>query len=493
MSHTNSIHPIPVRRQEDLGFAYLLLYIPALLAWACAFDPLLSFSVAWMGSWWILGLSMTGRVRPLPGNRSWDEQLLRPLFLSQVMFFGLFCLGPVFYMWDLAATGGFLQSVQDEIQRTAAAQRYYVLGHAAFVHGILLLMDYRRSGEWSFQLQTSKSALFFYGAAGAFALLYISQLIPGLNQFAVKFRYATVVASILGFAYALRERSFSTGLVGLLLYGYIFVSVLLSGWKSQVIIVVGLLLALLYPKYQKTVGVVAIIAVISFVTILPAYNSIFRKLSWEDRIDTQQAAQIAYQRIRTGDVDIGEASWTFLKDRLSTVSLFTDYIESTPSQNPHYGFSTIEQAVYSVIPRVLWPDKPDTEKLVMERVYENTDIRSEIRVSAKPLIVADGYLAGGAVGVFFSCFFLGCFASLASRYAERWFGGYNIGGQLIYTSLFARILFVASFEFLLNALFWSLVLMVVLAYGGRASGLLCWNPLSDASGFQERNLAPEPS
>jgi hypothetical protein len=493
MSHTKSLHPISVRSQEDLGLSYLLLYIPALLAWGFASDPLFSFGVGWMGSWWILGLSMTGRIRSLPEDHSWDKQLLRPLFLSQVMFFGLFCLGPIFYMWDLAATGSFLQSMADEIQRTAAAQRYYVLGHAAFVHGIVVLMDYRRSGEWSFQLRTSKSTFFFCVAAGALTFLYLFQLVPALNQFEVKFRYATAVASILGFAYALREGNYPAVLVGVIVYGYIFTNSLLSGWKSQVIIVVGLFLVVMYPKYKKVVGVASVIAVVLFATLLPAYNTVFRQLNWQDRVDAEQAAQIAYQRIRSGNVNVENASWAFLRDRLSTVSLFTDYIESTPSQNPYYGLSTVEQAVYSIIPRALWNEKPNTEKLVMNRVYENTDIQPEVEVSAKPLIITDGYLAGGHIGVFLSCFFLGCFASIASRYAERWFGGYAIGGQLIFTALFARVLFVASFEFLFNALFWSFVLMVLLAYGGRASGLLRWNPPGKASSLHERSLAAKPS
>nr|WP_251961507.1 hypothetical protein [Salinibacter ruber] len=446
--------------------------MPALLAWVFAFDPQLSFGIAWVGSWWILWMSMTGRIRPLPADRTWDQQLFRPLFLSQIMFFGLFCLGPVFYMWDLVAGGGVVQEIGAEIQRTAAAQRYYVLGHAAFVHGVLALMDYRRSGEWSVEIPISMTRFFLYATGGAFTCYFLFANIPGLGQFAIKCQYLFVVGVILAFAYAVRNGAMLDLLVSGGLYGFILIQVLLSGWKHQIILVIGLLLLALYPAYKRTIGLTGGVLVIVFITLLPAYNSIFRQLSWQENMDPQQAAQLAFNRATSGEVDIGRVSWQFLTTRLTTVSLFTDYIQSVPAQRPHYGFKTVEQAAYSVIPGVFWPSKPNTERLVMERVHPNTDIRPGSRVSAKPLIVPDGYLAGGWVGVLLACFVLGSVASIASRYAERWFGGYEIGSQLVFTGLFARVLFVASFEFLFNALVWSFVLMGILAFGLWLTGVL---------------------
>jgi hypothetical protein len=417
---------------------------------------------------------MTGRVRPLPDDRPWTQQLFRPLFLSQVMFFGLICLGPIFYLWDLAATGSVVATVESEIRRTAAAQRYYVLGHAAFVHGLLALMDYRRSGEWALNVRVPMARIFLYGAAGALVFAVLFGVVPGLGQFAGKFRYLFVVASILGFAYALRKGNTAMMIVGGALYGYIFLEVLLSGWKHQIILVVGLLLLALFSTYKRTVGVAGVVLALSFVTLLPAYNSVFRQLNWQENVNAQQAAQVAFNRVTSGKIDIGNASWRFLSNRLTTVSLFTDYIQDVPGRRPHYGLSTVKQAVVAIIPGVLWPAKPNTEERVMQRVYENTSIRPGSRVSAKPLIVIDGYLAGGWIGVFLACFVLGGVASMASRYAERWFGGYEIGGQLIFTGLFARVLFVASFEFLFSALFWSFVLMALLAFGFWSVGVLRW-------------------
>ncbi len=486
MSYSALLPATASQTREGRLAAYASLYVPALLAWAFSFDPQMSFGIAWVGSWWILWMSMTGRIRPLPGGRTWDQQLFRPLFLSQIMFFGLFCLGPVFYMWDLVAGGGIVQEIGGEIQRTAVAQRYYVLGHAAFVHGVLALMDYRRSGEWSVQAPIPLARLFLYAAGGAFTCYFLFANTPGLGQFAGKCQYLFVAAVILSLAYAVRNGSMLDLLVAGGLYGFILIEAILSGWKHQIILVIGLLLLALFPAYKRTVGIAGVVIVVAFATLLPAYNNVFRQLSWQENMNTQRAAQVAFDRATSGEMELGRVSWRFLTNRLTTVGLFTDYMERVPSQRPFYGFTTTKQAVYAIIPDVFWPSKPNTEELVMERVYPNTNIRLGTRVSAKPLIVVDGYLAGGWIGVLLFCLTLGGVASIASRWAERWFGGYRIGGQLVFTGLFARVLFTASIEFLFNALFWSFVLMGALAFGLWLTGFLTWRP-------ELRTSAPVPN
>ena len=84
----------------------------------------------------------------------------------------------------------------------------------------------------------------------------------------------------------------------------------------------------------------------------------------------------------------------------------------------------------------------------------------------------DGYLSAGALGVFVTCVILGLVASWTSRFAEAWFGGYIIGGQVVYTSLFNSLVLVNSFEFMTNSVFWSFVLMMMLFLGLRVFGIL---------------------
>ena len=466
---------MPMRADPTEWGGYLGLYAPALLAWILVSAPILSYAVAWLGSAWILWLSVTGRVRPLPGDRTWDQQLFRPLFLTQGMFAGYLCLSSVFYVWELVVMGGGAAAGYGgavDIKYIAAAQRYSVLGHAALVHGILATMDYRRSGEWSISADLPRPRLFLAAGIGALALGFVFGQLPGLGQFVGKLRALAAVAGILGFAYALREGDMLMTVLGVGLYGWILIESFLSGWKEAPIVAVGLLLIALYPRYKRTVTVAGIGALLFLVSVLPAYNSTFRQLNWNRGVAAQQAAQEAIERIESGRVDLGESAWGFMTGRLTLIDQIAQYVEHTPEHRPYYGLSITEQGLQSIIPEVFWPEKPVTEKLVMERVYENQIVSPASGTSAKPPIIADGYLSGGALGVFLACFLLGCVAGWASRVAERWFGGYEIGGQAVYAALFAATLLTASIEYLMSSLFWSFVLMGILAFGLWLSGFL---------------------
>ena len=454
---------------------YVGLYVPVLVAWMLVPAPVVSYAVAWAGSGWILWLSMTGRVRPLPGDRDWSEQLFRPLFLTQGMFAGYLCLSSVFYVWDLVVLGGgelVAAGAATDIEYLAAAQRYSVLGHAALVHGILATVDYRRSGEWTIVSDLPRPRLLLAAAAGAVVASVVVGQLPGLGQFVGRLRILAWVAGILGFAYALREGDGVMIVLGVGLYGWILVESLLSGWKEVSIVAVGLLLIALYPTYKRATVVAGVGAVVVLVSLLPAYNVTFRQLNWDQGVPAEEAAQEAIGRIASGEVDPAETAWRFLTGRFTLIQNRAQYIEHTPEQHPYYGFSIINQGLQSIIPSVFWPSKPVTERVVMERVYENGVVSASSGASAKPHVIADGYLSGGALGVLLACLMLGWVAGMASRLAERWFGGYEIGGQIVYVGLFGGTLLTASIEFLMNSVFWAFVLMGLLAGGLWLTGLL---------------------
>ena len=466
-------HSLSERAYSTGWIGYLGLYAPALFAWMLVPAPVLSYAVAWLGSGWVLWLSTTGRVRPLPGDRTWDQQLFRPLFLTQGMFAIYLCLSSVFYVWEVVIGGGGIGP--SNIETLASAQRYSLLGHAALVHGILVTMDYRRSGEWKISTSLSRSRLLLAAGVSSVVLGAIFGQLPGLGQFVNKLRALAAVAGILGFAYALREGDGIMILLGAGLYGWTLVESLLSGWKEAPIVAVGLLLLVLYPAYKRSVLAIGLGATVVLISVLPAYNATFRQLSWNQGVSSEEAAKEAFKRIETGQVDLGTSAWNFLTGRFTLINNRVRYIEHTPEHHPYYGLSIVKQGVQSIVPRVFWPGKPVAERLAMERAYENRVVVQASGASAKPSVIADGYLSGGAFGVFLACFVLGSVAAMASRLAERWFGGYEIGGQVIYVGLFAGTLLTASFEFLMNALFWSFVLMGVLAAGLWFVGFLYWN------------------
>ena len=127
---------------------YLVLYIPWLLAMLLKSDPKLSFVVAWLGSFLIFYLTLSGWVKSLPKDLKISEQLMRPIFLVQIIFAGFMCCTPIFYFFDVLGYEDFHKTTEyylidyEKLNITAQCQRYYCLGHAAFVTGILLFMNY---------------------------------------------------------------------------------------------------------------------------------------------------------------------------------------------------------------------------------------------------------------------------------------------------------------------------------------------------------------
>ena len=148
----------------------------------------------------------------------------------------------------------------------------------------------------------------------------------------------------------------------------------------------------------------------------------------------------------------------------------TSRLSSTPHELPHEGTALAERAVAMVAPRAVWPEKPNVEAVVMERAYANGAADPASSVSAKPQYVVDGYLSGGALGVWLACLVFGLVASWASRLSERWFGGYLVGSALLYTALFKVLWRGNSFEFAANTVAWAFVLLAALFVAGRLAG-----------------------
>ena len=65
---------------------------------------------------------------------------------------------------------------------------------------------------------------------------------------------------------------------------------------------------------------------------------------------------------------------------------------------------------------------------------------------------------------------------MASRLAERWFGGYLLGSGLVYTALFKVFWLSNAFEFFFNTVFWSFMVMGALFVAGRMTGYLVRAP-----------------
>jgi hypothetical protein len=333
-------------------------------------------------------------------------------------------------------------------------------------------MYYRNAARYQFRWNFGAtrfllglSAVFFTASVFVKTTLEFSEAALRLGQIAI-------VASVFSFALSLINRDVTHIWINAIVFAANFVSALLSGWKEQVLILLLLFFAALFPYYRKITSILAVATLALFAAIMPAFTSAYRDLAWYGDVDQHDAMRIALDQIKTGKVDAGKTTQEFMTGRLSEINLFVRYLDRVPEKRPFYGLDIIGQTGMSLIPRALWAEKPNTERLVMERVYENGVYSRASPISAKPQYVVDAYLSAGIPGIVIACLLFGALASLVSRLAERWFGGYMMGSGLVYGALFQIFWRGNAFEFFAGTFVWSLCMMIVLFEAGKYAGLL---------------------
>jgi len=447
---------------------YLVLYIPWGLSLLFQSDPILSYFIAWFGTILIFFLSLSGWLKPLPADRAIAEQLMRPIFIVQIIFAGYMAFSSIFYFLNLLGyedftkvNNPFFVVDREKLELTALCQRYYVLGHAAFVTGIVAFMKYPVKQKYHIETEKLANILFVTALITLPASLLFLK-IPGLTQFYFQFSSLSFIAGTLALAFAIPLKKLWNTVFCAVLYMSNFYQALTSGFKEPIIISVLVLGLFLYPNYKKLVLITFIPALLLLITFLPTYNAVFRENNWGNDVDADEAYKLALDATLESEKSGDNSSWGFLVYRMSEVDMFTDFVQSTPKNVDYYGLQLLKQSAIAVVPRAFWPSKPSTEDMVMERVYDAGVIRRGSTVSAKPAFIVDAYLSGGTIGVFIGLFLYGAIVQLISLKAEYLFGGYILGTALIFSGLFQIFWRGLSFEFLINSVFWSYISMIVI-------------------------------
>ena len=449
--------------RENLWVKYLILFAPWALSTVMQANPVISYLIAWAGSFFIFFVVFTGRIKPLPADRAFADQLMRPVYLVHLIFASYMSCSSIFYFLNL--TGNYTHySVftvnQDMLLLTAQCQRYYCLGHAAFVSGILVFMKYPVVTKYYIKEEKIANLLLMV-ALITFPLSLFFLKTPGLSQFYFQLNSLSFISGTLALAFAIPLQKLPQMVVCLILYGFNFYNALTSGFKEPVIVSVMVLGIFLYPTYKKAVLVFFVPLMLALFIFLPSYVNSFRGNAWADGESSDDASQLALDKALNND-DLEDTNWGFLVFRLSEIDMFTSYVKSTPEYVDFYQFTIIEQAAIAVIPRFFWPSKPSTEELIMERVYDANVVSRSSEVSAKPAVIVDAYLTFGAPGILLTLFIYGAAAQLIAVKAEQLFGGYTLGCALIFGGLFEVFWRGMSFEFLVNSVFWSYISMLII-------------------------------
>jgi len=445
----------------------IVLFLPWLISFLTKGNYHIAYFSAWLGSFLIFYLTLSGWVKPIPKDRTVAEQLMRPIFLVQIIFAGYMSVTSIFYYLDtmgyqyLHFVSSAILVDQERLAMLAQSQRYYVLGHAAFASGILIFMDY--SGKKKYHIDTQKLANLLMILA--IIILPVSILflkVPGLAQFYYQLNTLSFIAGTLALAFAIPLKKIVNTIICFCFYCFNFYDALLSGFKEPIIISVVVLGIFLYPSYKMLVSVVFLPVILILFTFLPTYNQTFRQNAWEGDASADEASQLALEAALNGTGDKSDSNWDFLVYRLSEVDMFIKFEESTPYLIDYYNLTLVKQAGMAMIPRFFWPSKPSTEDLIMVRVFDAGVVSRNSNVSAKPAFIVDAYLSYGGIGIVIFLFLYGAAAQLISVKAEKLFGGYILGTALIFSGLFENFWRGLSLEFLVNTVFWSYVTMLII-------------------------------
>ncbi|HVW96632.1 MAG TPA: hypothetical protein VHA56_11750 [Mucilaginibacter sp.] len=454
----------------------LILFIPWALASMFSFSPVFSYFIAWTGSFFIFYLTLTGKIKPLPTDLTFAEQLMRPIFIIQIIFAGYMACTSIFYFLSLlgyhyfSKVNSIIITDTETLALAAQCQRYYCLGHAAFASGILFFMKY--PVEKKYHIEKEKIAnLLLKTALISFPVSILFLRLPGLSQFYFQLSSLSFISGTLALAFALPLQKATNTIICFGLYAFNFYQAITSGYKEPIIISVLVLGIFLYPNYKKFVTVTFVPALLLLFIVLPAYVSNFRGTVWSGDENADDATKTALDAALDPETQ-ENANWAFLVYRLSEIEMFTRYVSSTPEDVDFYGLQLLKQSAIAIVPRILWPSKPVTEDLVMERVYNAHVIYRASNVSAKPPFIVDAYLSYGAIGIVIFLFAYGATAQLIAMKAEQLFGGYTLGAALIFSGLFQIFWRGLSFEFLINSVFWSYITMLVIFRIMRSKNIL---------------------
>jgi len=402
---------------------------------------------------------------------------MRPIFLVQIVFAGYTCCTSIFFFLSVLGyenfhkTNLFYLVDVNSLAITAECQRYYCLGHAAFVTGILMFMKYPIKQKYYYNKEKLPNLLLLF-ALISFPLSEVFLHVPGLSQFYTQLNTLSFISGTLALAFAIPLKNIRNTVICLALFLFNFYQAIISGFKEPIIISIMVLGLFLYPSYKKLVVVIFIPLLLLIFFLLPTFNTVFRANAWSGDTNTGDATQLALDATLNGSAGLGDTNWQFLTSRLSEISMFTKFVQSTPDNIPYYKTKILQQSAEAIVPRLFWPSKPNTEDLIMERVYDAGVIYRGEEVSAKPAFIVDAYLSYGGWGILMAMFAYGALAQLIANKAEELFGGYILGTALIFSGLFQSFWRGLSFEFIINVLFWSYVSMLIIFKVLRAKNIL---------------------
>jgi hypothetical protein len=435
---------------SDKAKLILVIYMPWILAKIFSLDPIASFFIAWIGSFYIFYVTIFSSLAPFktPGNG--NVEVMKPIILVQLIFAGFMCCTSIFY---------FIEHVEEEAMLISQCQQLSLLAHSSLVVGIVLITKIENS-EFSVAYQPSLRLILSICAL-SFMTAKALDYLPSFIQFKFPLQVLSITTAVYLLVKGIAAKNISYALIGFAMFSIHFIESTLTGFKEGIIVQILTLIFVSFHFFKTFVLTLGAAVLLLALYILPTYTTVMREKSWQNGDSTSSARDQAYQTFFNEENDqmILETNWKFLTNRFSEIGMFVKYVKHTPDHQDYTGTEIINNVVISLVPRILWEDKPITEHVAMQRVYDAGVAKTSSNVSAKTRPVVDGYLIAGATGVVLVMLSYGMVTQMIFNTAERLFGGYELGGIVMFNSLFQQLWRGNTLEFLVNNIICGLLLM----------------------------------
>lgn len=444
------------------------LYIPWIVSEMTRYHEVLSYFIAWTGSFLIFYLTISSSAKYISLDLPPVNQAMRPIVMIQLFFAGFMCCTSIFYFLDhmgyqfLTDVSGSTFQANEQTARIAKCQRLALLAHTALITGIILTT--KAFPPVKYKIKSKSIPLVIKMCVLSFFIATCLTFTPGLIQFKQPLLNISVSCSAFILVSGSVHKNRLYIFFGIVTFGLSTISSIFTGFKESLILNIILITFLAYPYYKRTVLMLSVPCIYILMYILPTFTTIIRSQLWKQKKTREQAGTYAYQTFidDQNEQEIIINNWEFLTNRFSEIGMFTVYVKQVPDQYPYYGLQIFKNSLVALIPRALWNEKPNTEHLAMERVYKAGVANRASIVSAKTRPIVDAYLTAGPAGIFITMLLYGILAQSICNKAEKLFGGYQFGCIIIFNSLFQMLWRGNTFEFLLNNILYSYILMMII-------------------------------
>lgn len=446
-------------------------------------EPEASITLSLTSSILIAATAQTNWFRQSIDRVPFTHHLLRPVSIFHLIFIAYNVLGGAAFALNAAgySISGGPVSVIGDLSLIAECQRLMLLAHASVTAGMKLTGFRYEKPKYIFPSIPPYSLIvvsFIMLGAGTLA-----SNILGLGQLSQKFLTISAVAISVDIALCIKHKRGKNLVVALSILGLNLLQQSVSGWKGNILWTMIILGAMLYPSMPRRVVFGGIAFVIFWALYFYPFGLALRPLLWVQKMEQDKAIEISMDRALNMSLDERlDTVWEMMVGRANDMGQFVKYVQYVPARHPYYQFGILSDSLIAFVPRFVWPDKPDLERLSMQRVYEAGITSQQSSVSAKSNFYQDSYLSFGEVGIVLACLFFGALVMVLSRTCERLFGGYDIGTCLVFMSLLGTIITQPpNFEYYFGALAISVVLIYALFALGKAIGWIVPANSSDHS------------